>query len=152
MTRLFMTSDPRLRLFIDSGPFVALYYKNDEHHRGAVDSFAKIARNGIRYRKLYTSDYVLDEAITTCRRRTGSHELSVRLGTDILASKSIVMLKVDERTIQESWQLYKERDDVRLSFTDATCATLAKTHGITNIFTYDGRDFRPLNLNVISGL
>ena len=62
------------------------------------------------------------------------------------------MLKVDERTIQESWELYKEKDDVKLSFTDATCATLVKAHGISNIFTYDARDFRPLNLNVISGL
>ena len=95
---------------------------------------------------------MLDEAITTCRRRTGKHELSVRLGTDILASKSIVMLKIDEKAIQESWDLYKKRDDVGLSFTDATCATLAKTHGIANIFSYDTRDFRPLNLNVISGL
>jgi predicted nucleic acid-binding protein len=62
------------------------------------------------------------------------------------------MLKVDERTIQESWELYKERDDVKLSFTDASCATLAKAHGITNILTYDARDFRPLNLTVISNL
>jgi len=62
------------------------------------------------------------------------------------------MLKVDERTIQESWELYKQRDEVKLSFTDATCATLAKTHGITNIFTYDSRDFRPLNLNVMSSI
>jgi predicted nucleic acid-binding protein len=62
------------------------------------------------------------------------------------------MLKVDERTIQESWELYKQRDDVKLSFTDATCATIARAHGITNIFTYDGRDFRPLNLNVTSNL
>ena len=62
------------------------------------------------------------------------------------------MLKVDETTIQESWELYKRRDDVKLSFTDATCATLAKAHGIANIFTYDARDFRPFNLNVISSL
>ena len=152
MTGQYTTSEPLLRLFIDSGPFVALYYKDDQHHREAANSFAKIAENGIRYRKLYTSDYVLDEAITTCRRWTGSHELSVRLGTDILASKSIVMLKVDERTIQESWELYMDRDDVKVSFTDATCATIAKAHGVTNIFTYDARDFRPLNLNVISSL
>ena len=62
------------------------------------------------------------------------------------------MLEVDERTIQESWELYKQRDDVRLSFTDATCATIARAHGITNILTYDTRDFRPLSLNVISSL
>lgn len=117
-----------------------------------MESFAKIARHGVRYRKLYTSDYILDEAVTTCRRRTGSHELSVRLGTDILSSKSIVMLRVDDKTIQESWELYKQRDDVKLSFTDATCAMLAKTNGIVDIFTYDARDFRPLNLNVIQRL
>jgi hypothetical protein len=48
--------------------------------------------------KLYTSDCIPDEAITTCRRATGSHELSVSDRTDTLSSKSIVMLTVDERT------------------------------------------------------
>ncbi len=131
---------------------MALYYKDDQHHGEAVDSFAKMARHEIRYRKLYTSDYILDEAITACRRRTKSHELSIRLGTDILSSRSIVMLKVDEKTIQESWELYKEREDVRLSFTDATCVTLAKMNGIIDIFTYNAREFRPVNLNVVTGL
>ena len=62
------------------------------------------------------------------------------------------MLSVDENARQESWKLYKERGDVRLSFTDATCATLARTHGISDIFTYNAREFRPLNFNVISAL
>ena len=111
-----------------------------------MDSFARIARHEIQYRKLYTSDYILDEAVTTCRRRTKSHELSVRLGTDILSSKSIVMLNVDEKTRQESWKLYKERGDVKLSFTDATCVTLARARGIFDIFTYNAREFRPFNV------
>jgi hypothetical protein len=45
---------------------------------GAVESFAIIATHEIRYRKLYTSDRILDEAVATCRRRTKSHELSAR--------------------------------------------------------------------------
>ena len=110
-----------------------------------------MARHEIRYRKLYTSDYILDEAITTCRRRTKSHELSVQIRTDILSSRSIVMLRVDEKTLQESWELYKE-ENVKLSFTDATCVALARTHGILDIFTYNAREFRPLNLNVITVL
>lgn len=62
------------------------------------------------------------------------------------------MLKVDEKTLQESWELYKEMENVKLSFTDATCVALAKTHGIPDIFTYNAREFRPVSLNVITGL
>jgi len=59
------------------------------------------------------------------------------------------MLSVDQKTREESWRLYKERGDVRLSFTNATCVALARAHGIFDIFTYNARDFRPFNLNVI---
>ena len=62
------------------------------------------------------------------------------------------MLKVDEKTIDESWKLYGERPDVNLSFTDATCAILEKTHGISDILKFNAREFRPLNLNVITSL
>jgi predicted nucleic acid-binding protein len=62
------------------------------------------------------------------------------------------MLRVDEKTLQESWELYKAREEVRLSLTDATCVTLARTNGIGDIFTYNAREFRPVNLNVITGL
>jgi predicted nucleic acid-binding protein len=62
------------------------------------------------------------------------------------------MLRVDEKTLEESWNLYKERSDVNLSFTDATCVVLAKTHGISDIFTYNAREFRPFNLNIVTSL
>ncbi len=62
------------------------------------------------------------------------------------------MLRVDEKTLDESWKLYKEKSDVNLSVTDATCAVLARTHGISDIFTFNAREFRPLNLNVIQRL
>jgi len=145
-------SESQLRLFIDSGPFVGYYYNEDQHHRESLDSFAKIARHETSYRKMYTSDYILDEAVTTCRRRTRNHELSVQLGNDLLSSKSIVMLRVDEKTRDDAWKLYKDRNDLNLSFTDATCAILARTHGISDIFTFNTREFRPLHFNVIQSL
>ncbi len=128
------------------------YYKEDQHHQESLNSFAKIARHETTYRKMYTSDYILDEAVTTCRHRTKSHELSVQLGNDLLSSKSIVMLEVDERARDEAWRLYKDRRDLNLSFTDATCAILARKHGISDIFTFNTREFRPLHFNVIQSL
>ncbi len=47
--------------------------------------------------------------------------------------------------LEESWELYKNRSEVPLSFTDCTTAVLAKKHGITDIFTYDA-DLRALGL------
>lgn len=138
-----------MKLFLDTGPIVAYYNKRDRDHPTALESFEKISESSTPYTKLYTSDYVLDEAITNCRARTRNHKLSVQLGTDIFSSKTIVLLKVDEDALQRSWDLYKQRSDVEFSFTDCTIASLCKTHGINTIFTFDDKhlgtlDFHPL--------
>ena len=135
-----------MRLFIDTGPVTARYSKADVHHTDAVESFNNIGRGETHYQKLYTSDYVLDEAVTLCRRRTRSHKVSVELGEAILSSKSIVLLKVDGEVLEEAWEFYKNRSEIALSLTDCTTAVLAGKHGITDIFTYDA-DFQSLGFH-----
>ena len=107
---------------------------------------ARIAHGETVYRKLYTSDYILDESLTLCRSQTGNHKLAVELGTDILSSRAIVLLKVDGDILNESWELYKQRAEIKLSFTDCSTAVLARTHGISDIFTYDD-DFSALRFH-----
>jgi uncharacterized protein len=141
-----------MRLFIDTGPFIARYGKADVHHADSIRTFEKIGRGETPYRKLYTSDYILDEAITGCRQRTRTHVASVELGNAILSSHSIVLLKVDGEALAESWDLYKERSEVQLSFTDCTTAILAKRHGIIDLYTYDDKDFQPLGFHTVSSL
>jgi len=141
-----------LRLFVDTGPFIARYSKTDTHHIDSIETFGKIGRGETPYRKLYTSDYILDEAVTGSRQRTRTHAASVEFGNAILSSESIVLLKVDEQALTESWDLYKERSQVNLSFTDCTTAILARRHGIIEIYTYDDRDFRPLGFHTINKL
>lgn len=70
------------------------------------------------------------------------------LGTDILSSKTIVLLKIDGDALKESWELYKQRAEINLSFTDCSTAVLARTHGISDIFTYDD-DFNSLRFHGI---
>jgi len=141
-----------LRLFVDTGPFIARYSKTDTHHIDSIETFGKIGRGATPYRKLYTSDYILDEAVTGCRQRTRTHAASVDLGNAILSSESIVLLKVDEQALTESWDLYKERSQVNLSFTDCTTAILARRHGIVEIYTYDDKDFQPLGFHTLNKL
>lgn len=138
-----------LKLFIDTGPFMARHNKRDRDHESALESFDKLRGAETQYRKLYTSDYILDEAVTGCRRRTGSHKLAVELGTMIFSSESVALLKVDIETLEKSWELFKQRREIPLSLTDCTSAVLARQHGIADIFTYDS-DFRALGFVALS--
>jgi len=140
-----------LRLFIDTGPFMARHNKRDKQHSSAVESFDKIRDGETAYRKLYTSDYVLDEAVTGCRQRTRNHGLSVELGTLILSSESLLRLRVDEDTLLEAWELFKSRREIPLSLTDCTSAILARKNGITDVYSYDG-DFEAIGFRVLSRL
>lgn len=140
-----------MRLFIDTGPFMARHNKRDKQHSSAVESFDKIRDGETAYRKLYTSDYVLDEAVTGCRQRTRNHGLSVELGTLILSSESLLRLRVDEDTLLEAWELFKSRREIPLSLTDCTSAILARKNGITDVYSYDG-DFEAIGFRVLSRL
>ena len=140
-----------MRLFIDTGPFMARHNKRDKQHSYAVQSFDKIRDGETLYRKLYTSDYILDEAVTGCRQRTRNHGLSVELGTLILSSESLLMLRVDEDTLLEAWELFKSRREIPLSLTDCTSAILARKHGITDVYSHDS-DFEALGFRVLARL
>jgi predicted nucleic acid-binding protein len=126
-----------MKLFIDSGPFIARHNLDDEHHAKAVEVFSKIASGELPYTKLYCSDYIVDEAVTTCRMRTRSHKAAVELGEAILTSKSIVVLKVDENVFREAWKLFKDFKELELSLTDCTSIILARKHGIFEVFSFD---------------
>ncbi len=85
------------------------------------------------------------------RARTRNHGLAVQLGTDILSSKTMILLKTDDDALMGSWDLYKQRSDVALSFTDSTIAFLAKKHFISDIFSYDAH-FGALGFHVVNKL
>jgi len=137
-----------LKLFLDTGSLVALHNKEDEHHEEASQLFEQIGSGSLKITKLYCSDYVLDESITTCYARTRSRKAAVQLGTAVLESKSIVLLRVDDKAFDQSWELFRDKyQDLALSFTDCTTYILSQLHNIPNIFSFDS-DFEALGLNL----
>ena len=130
---------------------MARHNNRDRYHASAVESFNRVREGGLSYSRLFTSDCILDEAVTGCRQRTHSHKLSVELGEIILSSESIVLLKVDGDVLDEAWEFYKNRSEMALSLTDCTTAVLARKHGITDIFTYDA-DFQSLGFHALDRL
>jgi len=102
-----------------------------------MDYLQRIESGEADVRKLYTSDYVIDETITTIFARTTSFEVAKKCGEAIITSKAIERLPIDEQTFRQAWEFFKARGEIGLSFTDATSIVLIRKKGIDAVFTFD---------------
>ncbi len=137
-----------MKVFIDTGGFIARYHSKDEHHDNAMDYLQKIESREADVRKLYTSDYVIDETITTIFARTTSFEVAKKCGEAIITSKAVERLLINEETFRQAWEFFKARGDIGLSFTDATSMVLVRKKGIDAVFTFDSH-FAKLGLLMV---
>ncbi len=137
-----------MRVFIDTGGFIARYHSRDGHHDEVMNYLQKIESGEAGVRKLCTSDYVIDETITTIFARTSSFEVVKKCGEAIIGSKAIERLTVDEESFRQAWDFFKARGDIGLSFTDATSAVLIRKKGIDAILGFDSH-FAKLGLLMV---
>ncbi|HMF32844.1 MAG TPA: PIN domain-containing protein [Candidatus Lokiarchaeia archaeon] len=122
-------------IFLDTGFFIALKNSRDIHHHAALNALAKMREKA--YGQLYTSDYILDEAVTVAVSRTGRLDIVQDVGEFILHSTFIQMLKVSEADLVQAWKLMVDYFDRKLSFTDCTNLALIGTNQIQYLCTYD---------------
>jgi predicted nucleic acid-binding protein len=122
-------------VFVDTGVFVAVRNKNDKNHQiaKALMRRALKAEFGI----VYTSDYVVDEAITTALARTRNHQIAVNTGRYILDSERIEKLPVSREDFNLAWSKFQTLKDRLLSFTDCASLALMERRGIERIMSFD---------------
>jgi predicted nucleic acid-binding protein len=124
-----------MAVFIDTGIFVALRNADDEFHGRSKELMKRALKSD--FGRIFTSDYVIDEAITTALVRTRKHDLAVDLGKYIIESPRISKLWVDEECFEKAWRKFKEFKDKPLSFTDCTSLALIEKNGIKQIISFD---------------
>ena len=128
-----------MAVFVDTGIFVALHNADDEFHSKSKD-LVKQALKG-DFGRIFTSDYVIDEAVTTALVRTKRHDLAVDLGRHIIDSPRITKLWIGEDSFNQAWEKFKVFKDKALSFTDCTSIALIEMRGIslvpTQLTAYD---------------
>ena len=113
----------------------------DRDHERAVTLLREVAEG--KYGMAYTSDHILDEALTLALVRTRRLEQALNAGLLILGSKEkklpalARMLRVDKGTLQDSWKSFKSGKTPRLSFTDHTCVNLARSYTGGMIMSFD---------------
>lgn len=136
------TSTAEGSCFLDTGIFFAAYNKNDSMHLDGT--LALVSSQLGWFGRVYTSTYVIDEALTLTKVKMGGHH-AVRLANDITQSRKITRLKVDDdqTVIRDAMDQFKRHSDVRgLSFTDCTTLVLRERLKIDILLSFD-RGFRP---------
>jgi uncharacterized protein len=126
---------------IDTNMFVSFINKKDQNHKIAYEIFDRVRRG--EFGQPYTSDYVFDEALTVALMRTRRLEESIKIGKLILGSKSegipalARLVHVDERTFEESWNVFQSRKYSKLSFTDHTLLSQMKAYHLEYLISFD---------------
>jgi predicted nucleic acid-binding protein len=89
------------------------------------------------YGRIYTSDYIIDEAVTTALVRTRRRDLAVDVGKYIIESPRITKLWTNMEIFELAWQKFEALKDKPLSFTDCTTLAHIQKNKIKQILSFD---------------
>lgn len=118
-------------IFVDAGPLLARYVKNDSYHRLATDIWRELAGT-----PLATSIHVLDETFTLLGRRT-DYGFAADRAERIYSSSVWEILSTTREDEIEAIQLFRKFSDQRVSFTDCLSFALMRRNRMTTVFTFD---------------
>ena len=121
-------------IFVDSGAWIALMNRRDQHHNDAVETFNNLVQQKTQ---LLTTDYVIAE---TANRLRDNHLVAVQFLDLIKSSKAtgaLTVVKIDSVLFQEAEELFRQYDTARLSFTDCTSFAVCQQHYISEAFAFD---------------
>lgn len=124
-----------MAIFVDTGIFVALRNADDDLHERSKELMRRALK--AEFGRIYTSDYVIDEATTTALIRTRRHDLAVDLGKYIIESPRITRLWITPESFEVAWEKFKAFEDKPMSFTDCTSLALMEKNHIKQMMSFD---------------
>jgi len=131
-------------VFADASFFFALAAKRDVAHPSAVAEFGTLLR---KQRRIVTTDYVVDEALTLTKARTNA-AVAVALLDRIERSEAIDVEMVSVSRLDLAKAFFRKHADHEYSFTDCTSFVIMRELKITEALTTDHHfteaGFRPL--------
>jgi predicted nucleic acid-binding protein len=125
-------------IFVDTGFWIALKNKDDDFHSEAESIWKRVVSGELS--ELYTTDYILDEAITHARthKNWGTWARGQEVGEMILNSDKVRVIHVEEKDCSEGWVIYQKYQDKELSFTDCVSMAVMDRLGVTELLGFDG--------------
>ena len=135
-----------MNVFIDSGAFIGRQRADDQHHRAALAGWAHLEKSRAR---LFTSNFVLDEAITLLSRRAGASFAAAQARV-WYSSAVLGILRPDADDEQRALDLLEKFADQAVSFTDCVSFVLMRREHIKRAFAFD-RHFKAGGFELFPG-
>ena len=121
---------------VDTGAWIALSDRKDQHHRDAVAIYTRLKRQRER---LLTTDYWVDETVTRLRYDL-SHSSAVKFLDFIERAEEtgvLTVVEIDRTLFQEAKRLFRQYNSAKLSFTDCTSFAVCQMYKISEAFAFD---------------
>lgn len=121
-----------MRVFVDSGGFLAVMDRNDPFHPIAHEIATRLEATRAQ---LYTSNFVVDEACTLVRART-SHGRAVQFLRSLRTS-GIAVLRVTPAIEAAAERIFTRYADKDFSFTDCASFALIDARRLNAFLAFD---------------
>jgi uncharacterized protein len=120
-------------VFVDTSGLHALVDKKDASYGAAKDEVGRVTRAGQR---LVVSDYVVDEAVTLAKARSGAR-VALRILDLIEQSVGIRVERIDAGRFDEAKAFFRRHADHDYSFTDCSSFVVMRELGLRRALTSD---------------
>lgn len=120
-------------LFLDAGYLIAIEAGDDQHHQSAISHWRSLLEN---LPPIVTTIYIFDEVITFFSTRN-RHDKAVEIGSNLLESNLIELVRIDEELFLEGWNLFQKYQDKTFSLTDCISFALMNERRISTALSFD---------------
>jgi predicted nucleic acid-binding protein len=122
-----------MKLFIDTGAFIALTDADDENHKAAAAFYRNAKEKGTRF---VTTNFVLYETLNYLRARI-SHNIAVLFRENLKKSGFLEIVTVTPSIEDAAFTIFKRYTDKDFSFTDCTSFSIMKSLKLKSAFAFD---------------
>lgn len=125
-------SAPRA-VFVDTGGWVALRYKRDQHHARARAVLKRLRAERLA---LVTTEWVLAESVTLLKAR-GAVDHAIALGTAIQDGRLGVLVESTAERRARAWSLFERHRSLRVGWVDCASFAVMDELGLRRFFGFD---------------
>jgi uncharacterized protein len=122
-----------MRIFMDTGAFIALTDSDDENHNAARKYYKDSIDKGTRFT---TTNFVICETMNYLRAKV-SYEVAVIFWENLKKSRILEIININPLIENTAFTIFKQYADKDFSFTDCTSFAAMKPLKLTKAFAFD---------------